>query len=253
MLKNNYIIGNVKIVFSNKIIQIFSIVSLLIIGYFASTIDRESDYFVSISSTLTYQQFITLCFLPMLFFTDLQIINLYDNNSMLIIRFKNKKRYIKEMIKNVLCCNNFTFLVLLLTIFTFFNFFGNGDFSVKYIEQYGTTNIIFAFYTIIKLYILSNMVSIIFTLIIKLTNKLCYTLMFICISASLYICQWVSYDVVSSIFKSPYYFGFYFLSNVKFISFKLNLLSFFIICLVQFFTIIFLYKLTVKKSRVVGN
>lgn len=253
MQKNKYIIGNIKTVLSNKFLQIFLIIALLVIGYFTSTLDRENGYFVAISKALTFQQFITLCFLPMILFANLLIVNLYERNNMLIIRFNNKRKYINEMIKNVLFCNTFLFFISMLVIITFFNFFGSGDFSIIYIESFKTTNIVFAIYTVIKLYILSIFVSIIFTLILKLINKLWAIILFVCFSSSLYICYWESYNMVESIFKIPFYFGFYFLNNVEYITFTLNIMAFVVNVLILSLITVLLYKLTIKRMKVVGE
>lgn len=253
MQKSKYVIGNIKTVLSNKFLQIFLIISLLVMGYFTSTIDTESGYFVAISNALTFQQFITLCFLPMILFANLLIINLYEKNNMLIIRLNNKRKYINEMIKNVLFCDTFLFLISMLVIITFFNFFRNGDFSIIYVDSFKTTNIVFAIYTVIKLYILSIFISIIFTLIFKLINKLWAIILFIFCSSSLYVCQWINYDVIQNIFNVPFYFGFYFLNNVEYTTFTLNIIAFVVNILILSLIVALFYKMTIKRMKVVGE
>jgi hypothetical protein len=253
MQKNKYIFENISTILSNKFLQIFSIISVLIFGYFTSTLDTKSGYFESLTMALTYQQFITLCFLPMIIVSNILIIDLFEKNNMLIIRFQNKNKYINALLKNVVYCNTFVFLIIMIVIITFFNFFSNGDFTIKYINFFKTTNLVYVIYTIIKLYILTINISIIFTLLLKILNKISALIISIVISSSLFICQWVNYSIVDKIYKMPLYIGFYFLNTIEYSNFFLNLISFVLYMLFLAIIIFILYKLTIRFLKVVGE
>lgn len=253
MQKNKYIFSIVSTIISNKFLQIFSVISLLVFGYFCSTLDTKSGYFEAFSMALTYQQFITLCFLPMIILSNILIINFFEKSSMTIIRFENKKKYLRELLKSVSFCNTLVFVVIIIVLLTFFNFFSNGDLTIKYIESFKTTNIVYTIYIVIKLYILSIITSIVFTLLFKLFNKISALIISMGMASSLFICQWLDYEIVNKIYEIPVYIGIYFLDIIEYATFSLNV-SAFLVMITCFALIIFvLFNTTIKFMKAVGD
>jgi hypothetical protein len=252
MRKNSYILENVSTILSDKFLRIFSITAILIFGYFFSTLDKNAGYWEALSIGLTYQQFLTLCFLPMIIISNILLIDLFEKSEMSIIRFKNKNKYLKELLKNIWVSNSFIFLVIMIVILTFLNFLSNGDISINYISEYGITNIIYTFYIIIKLYILIILCSFMFTLFFKLISKTIALIISIIFTASLYLCIIIPNGCVSKISDFPLYIGYYFLKNVDYKFFYLNVLSFLLISVIMILLLFIVYKLTLKKMKSVG-
>ena len=248
MQKSKYIYANIEAILSNKIVIVFLSIALIVFGYFCSTINTSKDYFTALVEALTYQQFITLCFLPMIVLFDVLIINLFDKNYMLIMRLNDAKKYYKEMIKSVIFGNTFIFIMMLLAILTFLNFFFNGSLTIKYVDFFKTTNLIYAIYVAMKLYILSIVVSIFFLFMYKLFDKIVCTIITFLFISSLFACQWFQTGVVNNIFKIPYYFGVYFLDIVEYKTFFINILSFFIITILMFCLLYIIYIISIKKT-----
>lgn len=253
MQKNKYIIKNIETVFSNKLLKVFTLILLIFFGYFCANTSRELCYFDSVISSLTYSMFLIPCYMPIFILIDVLIINLFEKSSMLIIRFNNKKKYLTELIKNIFVGNTFLFITFLIIILTFFNFFSNGDLSIKYIEVFHTTNLIYSIYTIIKLYMLTIVLSITFTLILKLFNKIISLILSFIFISSLYIQQFFNYDIVDSIFKMPIFIGNYLLDIFEFKSFSLNIICLILIVIFMSAINCGLFKLTLKFMKKVGE
>ena len=249
MQKNRYIFFNISTVLTSKFLQIFIIILLLIIGYFTSTLERQTNYFEGLVNIFTYEQFLTLCYLPMVILGNLFIINLFDKNLFYIIRFKNKKNYIKELLKNIIVLNTIIFIIVVIIIITFFNFFSNGDFIIEYINFYKTNSLIYFVYVLIKMYFLTILFSIITTLFFKLFNKNLSLFFSIIITISLFLCQFISVFEVNNLLDIPLYFGIYFLNIIVYRSFAINIISFVIICLILIIVIGILYKKYINSKK----
>lgn len=252
MLKNNYIINNIILILSNQTIKVFSIFALLIIGYFCASVNTANDYFSGLMISITYVQFITLCLLPIISFSTLLVIKNIDSNYNLIIRLNNKNNYIDKLIKNVFCCNTFIFVLLIMVIIIFNNFLNSGNFQIIYLEFFKTNNFILLIFTIFKLYTLTILFSIFTTILTKITNEkisIIFTLLF---SVSIYISSFINVNIVNKISDMPLYIGTYFLNNIKYKNFYLNLTATFsmIIVLLIFNYLFYIVYIKIKKDVV---
>ena len=251
MQKNNYIFQNIANIFENKFLQIFTIFCFIVFAFFFSNVSDNTTYFESIVFGFTYHNFIIVCFLPMVIFSNILLLELFDSNNFYIIRFKNKKEYLKELLKNIVVSNSFLFLILLIIIFTFLNLFTPGNFSIKYIESFDCLNIYYAIFIVVKCYILMMLFSFVFTFIFKLTNKNISLILAIFMSTSIYVFEFLGISV-NNIFEMPIYFMQYFTEGVLYESFTLKIFSFIILICLYMPLLFLLYKLTVKKMRRVG-
>lgn len=251
MQKNSYIFQNIATIFSNKFLQIFSIICLIVFGYFFSSVSEDTTYYESIVFGFTYHNFIIVCFLPMVIFSNILLLELFDNNNVYIIRFKNKKIYLKEILKNIFISNSLLFFVLLLIIFTFLNLFTPTNFTIKYIESFDCINIYYSIFIIVKCYILMMIFSFIFTFAFKLTSKGISLILMMIMSASIYVFEFIAGNV-NYIYEMPLYFMQYFTESVVYDSFYLKLYSFIILIGIYTLLIFLLYKLTINKMKKVG-
>lgn len=253
MQKNKYIFQYIESIFNNTFMHAFFLILLLVLGYFSFSLDSKDSYLNALVFSLTYQQFITLCFLPIIIFFDVLILNLFEKNNMMIIRFENKKKYLQQILKNVFYCNTVVFFIILMTILIFFNFFSSGNLSVFFVETFKTTNLIYAVFIVFKLYILMLIVSLILTLLFKIFNKIIMLIVGIGLTASIFLCQWIDYTVVEKVYHTPFYIGSYFIDNIEYKTFNIQLSSFLLIVILYTIIIAVLYRIALRHIRLIGE
>lgn len=251
MQKNKYIYHYIENVLSNKYFMVFIILCLLVFSYFISTLDKQMGYFDLLSFGLTFQQFITLCFLPMIILFNSLMQRLYDSNDMLIVRLENKKEYIKEQMKCIFIFDSFIYICLLLIIFAFLNVFSSNNFDIYIIDSLQTNNFIYSIFIMIKLYALMILFSMYYVLITKLVNKTFSLITGILFSISIYLCTSNSY-IVANLLNMPLYLGYYFIDVVQFSSFKLCVLSFITEVLLNIIVLTIIYVIYNSTKKEVG-
>lgn len=248
MQKNKYIFKNIASVLSNKYFNLFLVISMFVIGYFCTTLKNDSDYLESFCFALTFQQFITLGILPLLILGDILMIKFFEENGMLLMYFKNKKRYIKELLKHIVGINSYLFLLLMIIILTCFNLFSNQSFIIEYKSTYGILNIIYTFFIVIKLYLLVLFTSLLLTLMTYLWNRQIALIGILFFSSSLFLCAG-NYDQIDKMYKMPIFIGNYFLSTIEYNRFSLQCICFFLIFFIYLIFLLLIYKCILKKNK----
>ncbi len=248
MQKNKYIFKNIASVLSNKYFNLFLVISMFVVGYFCTTLKKDSNYLESLCFSLTFQQFITLGILPLLILGDILMIKFFEGNGMLLMYFKNKKRYIKELLKHIVGINSYLFLLLMIIILTCFNLFSNQSFILEYKSNYEILNLIYTFFIVIKLYLLVLFTSILLTLMTYLWNRQISLIFIVLFSSSLFLCA-ESYDQIDKIYKMPLYIGNYFLSTIEYNSFSLQCICFFFIFFLYSMFLFLIYKWILKRNK----
>lgn len=247
MRKNKYIFKNIASVLSNKYFNLFLIISMFVIGYFCTTLKKDSNYLESLCFSLTFQQFITLGILPILILGDILMIKFFEENGMLVMYFKNKKRYIKELLKHIIGINSYLFLLLLIILFTCFNLFSNQNFIIEYRSTH-ELNIVYTCFIVLKLYLLVLFTSILLTLITYLWNRQVSLILILFFSSSLFLCAG-NYDQIDKVYKMPLYIGNYFLSTVQYQHFSLQCICFLIIFFLYSIVLFLIYKWILKRNK----
>lgn len=247
MLKNKYIFNYIESVLSNKYFAVFMMTSLFIFSFLVSTLDTSLGYWQLFTFGLTYNHFICLAFLPMTMFFNIMILNLFDENTSLVVRFKSTKSYIIELIKNIIISNTIYFICLIIVISTLMNLL-NANFSINYIKILGTNDLIYMIFTIIKLYILMLLFSMSFLIIYKRINKIYSIILGFVFSCTLYPFSFNIYEI-KNIVDIKLYIGNYFFDNSIYSSFKLQILSFIIVVIIYIIFLFILYKLYYKKTK----
>lgn len=228
-----------------KIILVLTII-LCLYGRFA--LGLNTTFSSSILSTFMFDIFNIFMFL-ILFINTLNICTTFNNEfSFYIIRLKNKKKYVKEMLKNVLIFNTLHLIIFFLIYFTIKCFMTYEAGSYTLYQNYNITSNLYLIFYLCRYVILSLIFCILESLIyIKFKTKI------VCIIDSLFIMGFLlstSSDIINNkflIFPWNYY------NNVKYSSFSMEFIYSIIYIFILLLIGILLYKFIFKKENTINN
>lgn len=152
-------------------LQIKTLLSIIIIFNFIFVLVQSADFyafdlFCHLNSMGSYNCFVAL-FMLYACNISLNIFNSYNN---ILIRYKDKKTYYKELVKCVLIVNFIICIVNFLVLLTNIFFFSDG---VIILNNYanGVSSLVYFIWTFVKKIILYVIMSFLFLIIIKLLKK----------------------------------------------------------------------------------
>lgn len=125
----------------------------------------------------------------------------FEKNQFFIIRFENRKMYLKQLIINIFVSNSILLVMNLVLILIGLNIFASNQFIISNILDYSISNIIYILFYLFRFFLIIQIISIINTCLLKLFDKK------VIISLNLFFCLiilFTPYDVkrvVSSISK----------------------------------------------------
>lgn len=228
-----------------KIILILTII-LCLYGSFA--LGLNVTFSSSVLSTFMFDIFNIFMFL-ILFINTLNICTTFDSEfSFYIIRLNNKKRYIKELLKNVLIFNILHLIIFFLIYFTIKCFMTYEPGSYTLYQNYNITNNLYLIFYLGRYIILSLLFCIIESLIyINFKTKI------VCIFNSLFIMGFLlssSSDIINNKFLI---FPWNYFNNIKYNSFSMEVLYSCIYILILVIISLLLYKFILKKKETINN
>lgn len=231
-----------------------------ILNYFAST-DRYKiililtiilclygSFALGLNVTFTSSILNTFMFL-ILFINTLNICTTFDNEfSFYIIRLNNKKRYIKELLKNVLIFNILHLIIFFLIYFTIKCFMTYEPGSYTLYQNYNISNNLYLIFYLGRYIILSLIFCIIESLIyINFKTKI------VCIFNSLFIMGFLLSSSSDMIFNKFLIFPWNYFNNIKYNSFSMEVLYSCIYILILLIISFLLYKFIFKKKETINN
>ncbi len=187
-----------KIIF--VILMIFSLYSIISCGFEMSYMDKATS---SISGK--YEIVFILLIMMMSTFNIFEII---ESNKLYIIRFETKKKYINELIGNVIFTNSIIFILYLLFSFIFINIFSKGI-NIEIMENYNIYNINYFIFILFRNYIILMIISIINIMLLKLFNKRIIVLIFDVILCGIILCIPYNVEIIETVLKMPFFIGDY--------------------------------------------
>jgi hypothetical protein len=162
-----------------------------------------------------------------------------------IIRLKSKKKYVNELLKNVLLSNVFNLLIFLLFYFMILNIFKLGNISI-HIYIYNVSNIIYLIFYMARYFIILLLTTTLSALI-YINFKIKYTMIFDSLFLIGFLVMVVNKTKISSFSILPWsYFG-----NVIYSSFLLDISYSILFVLILECIIYMAYKFTLKNNKVV--
>lgn len=168
-VKNKYIIQNIKYLLLDyrfKLIIMFMLCFNFIGSIYFAYNNRYLEGFLAIFTNIYY----VATFFALTLFNTLNTYNMFEKNTYYIIRFDNRKEYLIQLIKNVITSNTIIFIINILVSFIFLNFFG-GKLVIKNYMNYNVSNILYVIFYISRFLILSSLISIINTCLLKLIDS----------------------------------------------------------------------------------
>lgn len=228
-----------------KIILILTII-LCLYGSFA--LGLNTTFSSSILNTFMFDIFNIFMFL-ILFINTLNICTTFDNEfSFYIIRLNNKKRYIKELLKNVLIFNILHLTIFFLIYFTIKCFMTYEPGSYTLYQNYNITNNLYLIFYLGRYIILSLLFCLIESLIyINFKTKI------VCIFNSLFIMGFLLSSSSDMIYNKFLIFPWSYFNNIKYSSFSMEILYSCIYILILLIISLLLYKFILKKNKNINN
>lgn len=168
----------------------------------------------------------------------INVINWYDKNTELLIRFKNKKIYLKNLIIMVSLANVMTLLFVLFVVMAISIFFNPITFEVY--DMYNIKSLLYLLFLIFKVYSMFNTFLLIFTCLYKkfdLVVSVIYYVIIILLTSFGKVS--ISVTGISNFKILPNYY----LSSVSFGSFGTEILYFFYFLILNFIIFTIIYKL----------
>ena len=97
---------------------------------------KGADVISSISLVFGHRIFVALCLLPIFLFITNYVFTIFDKDIYSIIRFGNKKKYYKELIKNVILFISTIFLITVIIVVTVENIINDYGYHIFYDENF---------------------------------------------------------------------------------------------------------------------
>lgn len=167
--------------------------------------------------------------LLLLLLNMINVYTLFNKNDYFIIRIKNKKQYLEQLLL-ITCFSSLVLVVVnIMLVIIFLNIF-NTNLPLYEVKNYHMNAWIYAVFVIIKFIILTQLISLINTLLIKLVDKKIVVIINIIL---LYIIRAIPFPnkVVSSVIDMPLsifdYFG-----STTYTSFTLEILCLILFCFI---------------------
>lgn len=244
-LKNNFIYQNFKYSINNQLYMIVFGLSILF-SLFVALSNYNYEYWTSFLLAFNNTFYVIFLLLIILINTK-NTFDAYKNNYEYLIRYGDKKNYLKIIVQSVLF-NNFvliTFNIILLA--TFFNFIGTGVNTIL-VKDYNVSIVLYFMYCVIKFIVLSSIISKLNLYLLYKFNDKIIILLNIVLYCCIYVVSTFFYGI-SSITKIPLFIGAYLISlNTKYSSFFFEILCFFIYALSIYILINVISKIILRRK-----
>lgn len=228
----------------------FILLALIILNFwFANFNGFRYHYFegiVALSNLFMFNS--TIAFLLIL--STFNTINLFEEFSNVIIRYKNKREYLIELIKVVLIVNFVLLFINKILLITFLNFIG-VDFVITKLYKYNILNITYAIYTTFRQIFVFELLSLVFLFIFKNLNKI----LALGINTFLALLLWMAPyndEYVNSLSKMFIFIWDYIVTH-NYASFSLEVAFTNIYCCILIVILYGLYKFTQKNMKTIGS
>lgn len=219
------------------LIFIFSIILAI---YSVLTFAFKDGYITGFLNVL-FSGFPILIILLLVLANSINTYKIFEQNQFYIIRFSTKNKYLNELVKNV-CFSNFCLLILnVILIMICLNIF---NITYPNIKIYQFQSPVYLIYIIIRLIVISQLLSIINIYLFKLINNKLIIGLNIILYALIIIFPY-SRQMVDSLFNIPLFIGNY-LTHTMYSSFLFEVCCFLLYCGLLILLISFLNKITLK-------
>lgn len=126
----------------------------------------STDNFIDASFIAFQFPIFNIIFFSIIFFNTLNTCAVFGKRLIFyVIRLKNKKNFIKEVVKNVVSVNLFYILIFFITFFAFMLLFKGNNFRISNYHNYNVSNLFYLIFYLTRYTLCSILVSIVVSLI----------------------------------------------------------------------------------------
>lgn len=223
---------------------------LLVFGYCGLLVISHSSYYsnffdLNLSLLSDSRYFLLLLFIFLI--STIAIFNTINNNNFIKIRHNNKKEFLKSVLITVLFQNAILFLLELFFLFIYTSFFSNAQFSIDFLSDRNTYNIIYFIFFILRFLAWIEIISTIEILLFyRISPKIAIIISISIIFSFLFIGVNVSNEYIIRNIGDISFNIFYFLYPLKYSSFlfeiSISLLYICVFCLILRFLLFHSFK-----------
>lgn len=246
-MKSNFFKNNFSNFLNSKLFKAV-LFFLIIMSYLTVSNCKGTDVISSISLVFGHRIFVALCLLPMFLFITNYVCTIFDKDIYSIVRLGTKKKYYRELIKNVVLFISAIFLVTLMVVIIVENIINDYGYHIFYDEMFHTYNFIYMIFVVVKFYLYSILFSTINALLIKTFNsKIVIVLNFIFYAAVFYSGNFV--PIIESFGNISLFIGNYLVTGVLYKAFWINILANVLMILLLSVLLVILFCYTEKRRR----
>lgn len=171
-MNNNIIKTTIIDLISSKTYLILLLLIICGSYVFTSYNPVTSNYITNINYTLTmHQNYYTFIVFPVIVFLTVNVYYRFSKNSMILLRVKNKKAYLKLQLKANFFLITVLFIQILIAIMISINLNRSVDFKIINDEYYNIPNIVVLLVNLFKVYMCFIVLQLIVLLSVNLLNK----------------------------------------------------------------------------------
>lgn len=236
---NKIILNNAKVIFETNYFKM-SLTLIIVLAIYGGYLSTGFNYLEGFISILSFPIFFTFGILMCFLVISLCTYTYFDKHEYLISRLGTKKNYLKILILNIFIINTFIFILMLIIIIISLNLFPKTGFGFQYNESLHCHNFLYLIFIIIRLFFMTQIISIFSMLLCKIINNKIVIGLNIVLYGSFIACSYVNIIPINSIFRIPLYIGNYLIVS-RYESFGIELLCTitYISCLILIIYILF--------------
>lgn len=248
-----YIAKNIKYFLNTSTFKIIYIITILIgmsllISYKYS--NPSASYFELFLSLLSTNSFVIFSYFLTSLIAGINTYLTFEKKRSYIIRLENKKEYLIHLLKNIWSVNTVLFIITTLTSLIMLNLI-NNNFIIEKFQYYSISNLTYIIYTLIRIFLLSQLLTTISILLFKLINHKIIIFMNLIIYGITMLTQVIEIPK-SSILDMSFWVGYY-ISPDLYSSFMLEVSSTFLFLIIMLVLIIIIFDIDIKFMKQIGD
>lgn len=248
-MKNKYRnqIKIINYITSTDRFKLLFLLAIIFSAYAAFVLGISTDNFIDAIFIPFQFNIFNIIFFALIFLNNLNTCSTFETKfDYYIIRLQNKKKFIKEMLKNSILANLFYLLIFFLFYFMFLSLIKFGNFEIHSYLNYSINNFTYVIYYLIRYILITVLINVISTYL-YLNFKTIITIGFNIIFLIGFMMISISAEPINNITLIIWNF----LNQTVFSNFSLDLTSFVAFIIILEIIIIIMNKITLKNKNVV--
>lgn len=240
---------NIKYYLNNNVLKLIMALSFILNLYGTSYLSANRDYLQGLL-TIFANGYYGCCLLGLIMINTINVVSLYEQNYFYIIRFKNRKIYLKELINNVIVSNTIVFLLNFIIMLIGLNLFSNGLY-IGEVYNYGINNIIYVIYYLFRAVVIFNIIAVICVLFMKLIGRNATTILIVILCSAFIFTPDETLYPINSLRETRVFIGDY-LMLYRYSNFPFEIFCSTIMLAVSIAIIYLLFYIVNKRKKRIG-